>query len=665
MNKPDLPVHTIIWLATGIILAGLPHWQRLPVWIPSIHLVLIIARIYFPYKYSAIWSTQTSIINILRLLIMVFGVLGIYSSYGTLAGRDVGIALLVLLGGLKIFESKNKRDFYICTYLGYFLVITNFFYTQTIPTAVYMFFVIIVMTSNLIEFNDTENKLSILNRFRIATTFLLQSLPIMLVLFILFPRVNGPLWGLPKDAYTGITGIDDQMSPGTISKLVQSSEVAFRVTFEGKIPDQSRLYWRGPVLWQTDGRKWTTGASNNDHENASATFSGDQIKYDLIIEPTNKKWLFGLELVSDIPEQTHLTYDYQLKTLEPIRTRKAFSLTSYTDFNLNNTSSHDLERGLQLPEYSHLRSQEFGATLRTQYKEPEKIIQATLDWFKDQAFEYTLKPPLITGDPVDEFLFNSRKGFCEHFAAAFTVIMRSAGIPARIVTGYQGGEVNPVGNYLIVRQYDAHAWTEVWLEDKGWVRIDPTFAISPARVNDGIETAMPDAVFDIPLGLKNNLTIYKLWQQLRNTVDMVNYQWAQWILGYGPERQARLLKKIGFKSINWKELTILLFIILGIIVAAIALYIFKNTPNKIDPAKKYYDVFCKKLAKLGIPRYSYEGPDDFAQRVARIRQDIEKEVSMITKLYISVRYCSNDYKLKELQTLITSFQPNNSVSVSK
>jgi len=396
MIKQELNINQIMWLALGIVLASFPHWQRLPVWIPILHMGLLAARIYIPYKLPAFWSYQKNTINIIRLLVMFGGVIGVYGSYGSLAGRDVGVALLVLLAALKIFESKSKRDYYISTYLGYFLIITNFFYTQTIPTAVYMMFVIIIMTAGLIEFNDTEQQLSLVKRFKLSTTLLIQSIPILLVIFILFPRVNGPLWGMPKDAFTGITGIDDQMSPGTISNLVLSNEVAFRVTFKDKIPEQSKLYWRGPVLWQTDGRKWTMGKTESDRDSAPIAYTGEPIHYDVTIEPTNKKWLFGIEMVSKFPDNTYLTHDYQLKTLEPIRARKALTLISNSSYQLGAESITDLERGLKLPGLNHPRSREFAAELRNQYREPALIVQAALEWLHKENFVYTLKPPLMT-----------------------------------------------------------------------------------------------------------------------------------------------------------------------------------------------------------------------------------------------------------------------------
>ncbi|MCG8378372.1 MAG: DUF3488 and transglutaminase-like domain-containing protein, partial [Proteobacteria bacterium] len=620
-HLPELDLNKLIVLITGLLLAGLPHWQRLPIWIPVLHTLLLVLRVYIPFRYAGFWRQASSLIGFSRLVIMLLGILGVYASYGSLAGRDVGIALLVMLAGLKVFESKTKRDFYISAYLGYFLVITNFFYSQTIPTAAYMLLVIIIMTASLVRFNDVDESMPIVEQFRYSSTLILQSLPILLVLFILFPRVNGPLWGLPEDAYTGITGIDDQMTPGTISKLVQSNEVAFRVSFDNDIPERSQLYWRGPVLWKTDGRKWTMGKSADRQRPEPVRLSGNVIKYDVTIEPTNKHWLFGLEMVSAPPEKTHFTQDRQLKTDEAIRSRKAFTLLSNTSYLLGADSFDDIQRALVLPDLYHERTRKFAAEFLQQYQEPELRIKAVLDWFNKENFIYTLRPPLIAGDMVDEFLFNSRQGFCEHYAAAFTVLMRAMGIPARVVTGYQGGEINPIGNYLIVRQHDAHAWSEVWLNDKGWVRIDPTSAVSPERVNQGIENSIPDLIIDMPLDLEHNAYVARLWQQFRNTVDMVNYQWAQWVLGYGPERQLLLLHRLGFGFIDWKKMTIAMIIFIGIVFLSIAIFVFTRPPKTVDLAKQYYDIFCKKMAKIGIQKMIHEGPIDFSKRICHSRKD--------------------------------------------
>ncbi len=657
MARTEIGIDKIYWLSTGILLAGLPHWERLPVWIPLLHVALIAARIYIPKRHPLLWRTRKTAINLFRLFIMLGGIIAVYSTYGTFAGRDVGIALLVMLAALKIFESDSPRDFYISTYLGYFLVITNFFYEQTIPTAIYMFLVVIIMTASLIGFNDSGRQLAIGQKIKLSATLLLQSIPILLVLFILFPRIDGPLWGLPEDAFAAVTGIDDQMSPGSISRLVQSDEIAFRVTFDGRIPDQSQLYWRGPVLWQTDGRKWTRGSSSQAGNASPVEFYGERTSYELMLEPTNKKWVFALEMLEERPKGTYLTFDYQLKTKDIIQARQAYELSSFSEYRLGEISDDNLLRALALPEIYHQQARTLATDLKDRYQTPEQIIEATFEWFSKQDFKYTLNPPVLTGDSVDEFLFNSRSGFCEHYAAAFTVLMRSAGIPARVVTGYLGGEINPLGNYLVVRQYHAHAWNEVWLEDKGWVRIDPTAAISPNRVEQGIENAMPEAVIDVPLGIKNSSALTRIWQRMRNSADMINYQWAQWVLGYGPERQQLLMQMLGFGLVDWKQLTIMLVTLLGLALGLLTLYLLTRTVKASDPAKNYYDRFCKKLARVGLARQSDEGPIDYANRVATSKQELAAPVQRITDLYIKVRYASNKESLDALISAIKQFNP--------
>lgn len=663
MKAIEIGTDRIAWLSVGIILAGLPHWERLPIWIPVLHLALIAARIYFPWKHAHFWSRNQTFINIFRLLVMFGGVIGVYSTYGTFAGRDVGITLLVLLSALKLFESYSERDYYICAYLGYFLVITNFFYEQTIPTAVYMFVVVIVMTTSLIGFNDHNRHMAVTKKVRLAFNMLIQAVPLLLILFILFPRVDGPLWGLPEDAFSSVTGIDDQMTPGSISKLSQSGEIAFRVKFAGEVPDPSRLYWRGPVLWQTDGRKWTRGAGSRVDAQVRVELRGEPITYNLMLEPTNKKWIFAMEMAADTPVNTYFTNDMQLKARDTIQTRKAYDLESYSDYRMQEVSQNNLLRALALPELYHQQSRALGVEFRDRYQEPEQIIEATLDWFSEQGFSYTLQPPLSSGDSIDDFLFNSKQGFCEHYAAAFTVLMRSAGIPARVVAGYQGGEINPVGNYLVVRQYHAHAWTEVWLEDEGWIRIDPTRAVSPNRIDQGIEQVLPNEIASVvPLGMNNNSLLTRLWQQARNAVDNLNYQWAQWVLGYGPEKQQQLMQLLGLGLVDWKKLTIMLFTVLGIAIVCLAVYVLSRKTNAGDPARACYDRFCRKLARIGLARHNAEGPDAYARRIKQTRSDLAQEIERVTRLYIDVRYRSKYDKLDDLKQAIKNFKPARAAS---
>ena len=375
---------------------------------------------------------------------------------------------------MKIIEIKQVRDYYIANFIGLFLIMTNFFYAQSILTAAYMLLVVIVISSSLISLNDRDNVLKTSRRLYLSGSMLMQSLPLMIVIFILFPRVSGPLWGLPKDAHSGLSGISDEMSPGTISRLTLSDEIAFRVEFDGQVPENSALYWRGPVLWHTDGVKWVGKKSHQ--VSTTLTTKGKPVTYTVTLEATDKKWLYGLEIPVSAPENSYLSDDLQLKTKTPVRSRIQYKLTSFTEYSIGANSHVELIQALQLPQGRHKMAIALGSSWRESGLDDIEIVNRALQMFNQEKFYYTLAPPLLPYDTVDQFLFETRQGFCEHYASSFVILMRAAGIPARVVTGYQGGAINPVGNYLVVRQRDAHAWTEVWLEKSGWSRIDPPIA---------------------------------------------------------------------------------------------------------------------------------------------------------------------------------------------
>ncbi len=583
-------------------------------------------------------------------------VIGILLSYGTLIGRDAGVALLILLGGMKFLEIRNKRDYYIACFIGLFLILTNFLYTQSIITALYMLLVIIIFICTLITFNDQDHFLRLEERFKTASIILLEALPLMLIIFVLFPRIPGPLWGLPRDAHSGLSGVNDEMSPGSISQLTLSDEVAFRVKFHGAVPDKSSLYWRGPVLWQTDGVKWVP-----DKPRPSTTgilTRGSPIEYTVILEPIHKNWLYAMELPIAPPPDSFFTHDLQIKTASSEQKRRQYTLTSYTDFRIETNSHTELIQALQLPYGYHSKTIELAAAWRAAGQSDIDIVNRALRMFNQEEFYYTLSPPLIQGDTIDGFLFDTRQGFCEHYASAFTVMMRAAGIPARVVVGYQGGTINPIDNYLVVRQRDAHAWSEVWLEDRGWIRVDPTSAVSPARVMEGIENALPGAVIDIPLGLHNNKTARDLMRRFRDTFDAINNRWNQWVLAYDNKKQLILFQKIGFKNdVKWTEMILWLVFSLVSVFAVVSFLILRQRPDKTDSAKRLYDQFCRKMAKLGINRYAFEGPKDFASRAITQRDDLRKEINDITDLYIAVRYGDQMNLFVQLKQCIKTFKP--------
>jgi transglutaminase-like putative cysteine protease len=285
---------------------------------------------------------------------------------------------------------------------------------------------------------------------------LLQAIPLMLVLFLLFPRIQGPLWGLPHDAHAGLSGLSDNMSPGSLNSLILSDAVAFRAAFRGRIPEAKALYWRGPVLWDYDGRTWTAPRFVF---NANELPSGEPtIEYTVTLEPHNKRWLFALEMPTQRPPRAVATRDMQLLSATPVRSRMRYDMSSQLQAAYGAEDGESiLQRALQLPEGYNPRTLDHAKELRRKYRDDRQLVSAVLTDFRNENFVYTLSPPLLGQHAVDEFLFDTRRGFCEHYASAFTVLMRAVGIPARVVTGYQGGQVNPVGDYVLIRQADAHA----------------------------------------------------------------------------------------------------------------------------------------------------------------------------------------------------------------
>ncbi|MFQ5660479.1 MAG: DUF3488 and DUF4129 domain-containing transglutaminase family protein [Gammaproteobacteria bacterium] len=648
--RPDL-----LWLFAGISLAVLPHIQRLPVWISILFFSLTIWRLHRSTKSARVSRRHIALTHLIKLLVGLGIVTGILLDYGTLAGRDAGVALLILLTGMKFLEIKNSRDYYITSFIGLFLILTCFFYSQSIVTAVYMLVAVTVFILTLIGFNDKAGFLDTRERLHVAGSLLLQSLPLMLVMFLLFPRVSGPLWGLPRDAHSGRSGISDEMSPGTISRLALSDEIAFRVKFADPVPANSLLYWRGPVLSQTDGVKWVAGRPRK--PSVSVTTRGLPTHYTVTLEPTENNWLYALEIPAQPPKGGFFSHDLVIKTRRPVHNRRQYSLISYTDYRIAANSHAELLQALQLPYGYHRKAVALGRSWRKAGLGDAGIVRQGLRLFNREPFYYTLTPPRLQRDTVDQFLFETRRGFCEHYAAAFVILMRAAGIPARIITGYQGGTVNPIDGYLVIRQRDAHAWAEVWLEDRGWVRIDPTSAVAPARISAGIESALPESIINVPLGLQNSAMARRLWQQLHDTFDAINNRWNQWVLAYDTNKQLMFMKRIGLGRPGWERITVWLILAAGLVFLVLFLWLLRQRNAHTDRARTLYDQFCDRMAKIGISRDAGEGPKDFASRAIHQRNDLGEKINAITDLYVAARYGGQTAAMEPLQQHIKSFKP--------
>lgn len=623
-----LPPRHIGWLLLALTMVTAPHVERVPWWITLLVATLFAWRVYI-------------MLNAMRLprkwllLLIAAGALGgIYISYGRILGRDSGITLLVIMLALKLLEMATLRDAMILIFICYFLVITNFLYSQSIPIALYMLCAVWIVTATMIGFQYRTHQPGYRYQLRSAGMMLLQATPLMLALFVLFPRIQGPIWGMPQDAYSGMTGLSDEMSPGSVSKLLLSDAIAFRVGFESIIPAINQLYWRGPVLWDFDGYTWTAPRVPYLLPREYQPL-GTAIEYTVTVEPHSRRWLFALDLPARVPARSQMTGDFQLLFQTAVNNRIRYDMASHLSYRDNTEpGSRELERALALPPNSNLRSVGLAGKMRKAAPDERAYITAVLDMFRSQNFYYTTTPPLLRDDPVDEFLFSTRAGFCEHFASSFALLMRAAGIPARIVTGYQGGEINTVGNYLTVRQADAHAWVEVWLRDDGWVRVDPTAAVSPARVEAGVAAAVPQTE---ALSLLRGE--YAWLRQARMTWDSLANSWNQIVLGYTQDRQRQLMRRVGIDNATWKSLATIMFIVTGAITLVLAgLMLHKLKALRPDPVSAAYARFCERLARGGLARHPSEGPDAFRKRAIAARPELAQPISSISELYIRLRY---------------------------
>ncbi len=650
---PGLSDAPMAWLVSAIVTAAVPPVVRIPIWASGLFFCLCLWRIILTDPNGP--GFPRGVFGfLLRILLGAVILSGVLTSYGTLTGRDAGVALLILLAGMKLAELQSRRDYFVTILIGLFLLLTNFFFIQSLMSAIYLAFALALFLGALISANDNRAQVFSVPRLRLAGIMLLQALPLMLLLFFLFPRVSGPLWGMPRDVRAGSTGLDDQMTPGAISQLSLSDEVAFRVEFGGALPERRALYWRGPVLWFTDGVKWVPDTLHTG--TPALRTSGDPLHYTVTLEPTGKSWIYALEQAPMAPAQATFTHDLQLRTRAPIQNRLRYQLSSYPDYQLTGASEDELRRALQLPPGRHQRALAMAAQWRAENADAARLVDRALTLFNQEPFYYTLNPPMLFNDAVDQFLFDTRQGFCEHYAAAFVVLMRGAGVPARVVTGYQGGALNPVGNYLIVRQRDAHAWTEVWLGNRGWVRVDPTGAVAPERIRQDADSALPGTLLDIPLALQDSAVARNLWERMRFTWDAVNNQWNQWVLGYDQNRQSMLLRRLGFEKIEAHNLVVGLTLTFAAVLIIIAVWMFRQRTRGADPARRIYDRFCRTLARHGFARQPAEGPMAFCQRAERRFAGSAAAIGYITRLYTEVRYARRIDLLPRLQQAVAQFR---------
>lgn len=644
-----LTLTALLWLLTALGLAVAPHASELPIWLIVLFYTILSWRGFIALRNRALPPR-----GVLLLVALLAGA-GVLVDFRTLFGRDAGVALLVAMTACKLLETRGLRDGVVLVFLGYLLVMSNLLYSQEIPMTAYLFVVVLTMLATQVMIHRQHTGFKALAPLRLAGKMALQAIPVMLILFVLFPRIPGPLWGLPKDAYKGRTGLSEEMMPGTVSELIKSDEIAFRVRFTSAFPPLDQLYWRGPVLWSFDGRRWTSGEAGPKNAPIPLIPEGPALEYSVILEPSNRIWLFALDLPAILPPQASMTPAFQLLRHQPVNEVYRYTMRSYPKYRTGDLDAAERARGLRLPPWGNPRVRALAAEWRSDETRPEALVDRALRLFREQAFYYTLTPPLLGKDSVDDFLFETRRGFCEHYASAFVFLMRLVGVPARVITGYQGGERNTFSDYLIVRQSDAHAWAEVWLEGRGWVRVDPTAAVAPNRIQQGLYAAVADAE-NLPFFVRRGGDNEWL-RQLAMGWDVLNNSWNEWILAYGPDQQKEFLSGLGFGPMDWADMTVAMVVVLGGLGLLVVGWRWRSQQSR-DPVVRAWQRFCARLARRGLERGAQEGPLAFAERVAIHRPELAGSVREISQLYALLRYgpVISAAQVRQLQQLIKQFR---------
>jgi transglutaminase-like putative cysteine protease len=622
----ELPIDTrafdLLSLTMALVL-GL-HSTHLPWWL-SIALALTLGWRWWQRR-----QQSGRVPRWLKLPLLALLTLAVIAQYGGIFGREPGAALAVGLLILKLLETETIRDVRVGISFACFALMTALLFDQGLIATVVVALGLLPVLATLRALEPGQLSTSLPRNLLPALALSTAALPLALLAFLLVPRLSSPLWGAPSPNQAR-TGLSDSMSPGNFTDLLTDDHPAMRVSFEGAPPPADLRYFRAYVMWNYDGRSWRYVDARHVRARETAPIEvGTSIQYRINLQPTQQRVLPTLDVPLQAPPQARLQPDREVMADKPVNDQLSYQLRSALQYRLQPVLDERSQRlGLRLPTGFNPRTLALAAQWRERYgSDNAAIVQAALNLFHDGGFRYTLAPAPLGRDAVDDFLFDTREGFCEHYSSAFTVLMRAAGIPARVVTGYQGGYWNKYGDYLLVRYSDAHAWSEVWLAGRGWVRVDPTGAVRPERVSLGAAAAAGDQL----AWYRND------WLQgLRNRWDIVNRWWDQGVIGFDALRQRGLLTPFGIRDTDTATLGVLLAISSMLFIAVgLAWALLRRQPR--DPLRDALRELERKLARKGIARRPAEGPQHYLRRAARALPGQRDELVKLMNNYLELRY---------------------------
>lgn len=634
----------LYWSMFALGIALLSHLSTLPVWILLLIASIALWRVVIELH---VWRLPPSWVRIPIALVVIAAVV---VTFRTLNGLEAGTALLSALAGVKLLETRGTRDCTMLLLIGYVLLFSALLYDQSLLRLPYIIVAAWILTAALLRLHQSDGRMRVRTALRTTAKMVLQALPVAFLLFLFFPRLQGQFWSLPT-RNSAATGLNDEMSPGDIAELTISTNPAFRVKFNGSAPPQSERYWRGPVLHEFDGRRWSREPMRA-LPSQEVVGEGTLYSYRLTLEPTQRPWVFALDVPTTQPDQTLRLFDLQLVSRRPITSLTSFELQSHTQFRVGTSLPRTMRiLDTALPGKGNPKTREYAVELLEKSGSEEAFVSAVLAKFRNESFFYTLTPPVLGEDSVDEFLFDTRKGFCEHYASAFTALMRAAGIPSRVVTGYQGGEFNTVGEYLLVRQSDAHAWSEIWLDGRGWVRVDPTAAVAPQRIERNLDSAISSEESVPGRFLRSSAFLTRA----RQSWDAINNFWNDRVVQYNELQQRSLMALLGIRDATWRDLGLAFGASLAIFFVALTLYLgWQYRPRQRDPVARVYDKLCRKLARLHVIREDHEGPVHYLRRAAEVRPELSEKLLQAEGLYTGLRYGPKpgDDDLEQLKKLV-------------
>lgn len=641
-----LPRHALIWQLVAVWIAVAPHLPWMPFWLSGLLLGATLARIQI---YRGVWSFPHWGIKGGLILILVGGLVLTFSRSSLMSGT-----LALLIGGLalKMVEIHTRRDAFVLIFLSFFVIATHFLFEQGILTALFALVGVTAVLASQIALFDLDTKMPFKSPLRTSLKILLPSLPLMVLLFLLIPRI-GPLWTVPLDQSQAKTGLASEVSPGDISQLTRSGQLAFRARFDSAVPPPAQRYWRTLVYSDFDGRVWSIGSRVSGHTELEPIFeSGQTLNYEVIMEPSFRPWLVALDVPQSV-QGAELSAARQVHLKQPADKRVQYRVSSSLSYQLGETlTTREFDRYTAFPENVNPETQALAQRFWLEADQDlERFVQLVMQNFT-QRFTYTLEPPLLGSDSVDQFLFDTQRGFCSHFASATALMLRSVGVPARMVGGYLGGELNPEG-YITVRQYDAHAWVEYFSENRGWVRLDPTSAVSPDRVEQTAESLfadqpgfMGDQPFS-PLRFSQSGWMF----QLRQQIDALNFSWHRWVLNYQTQQSSLLSDLLG--GLTPLRLALGLLIPGALIMAFVHLQL-KPKRLKLTPLERSLQRFNRALLRQGIKRKPRQPIFLLASELALVWPDWRAEFDQLATTDELRRYAQDQIEEPELLAAIDS-----------